>query len=175
MLLQCDNNDTKQANDDGNANYRCGLQPKTIAQVSQFQQAGEANCFDEVKPPLHTYEHASQVCGVRSFGDKLIHGVFGTERTVQLTRHGRQRAIRRLVRRPAAHIKPRRASRTRCRRARRISRRRSLCAFDLKLARSPGGSAFMSGQHVCGGEERGDAPRVKRVVFEYFEHGQYHL
>ena len=27
-----------KANDDGNANYRCGLQPKTIARASQFQQ-----------------------------------------------------------------------------------------------------------------------------------------
>ena len=80
-----------------NANYRCGLQPNT----SQSAREGSELLL---RGDPRTYEHASKVCRVSCFGDKLIHGVFGTERTVQLTRHGSQRAIRRLVRRPAAHI-----------------------------------------------------------------------
>ena len=88
---------------------------------------------------LPTYEHAGQVCGVSRFGDELIHGVFGAKRAVQLARNGRQRSIRRLVRRPATHIEPRHATMSRCRGARcRLGRRGALYAFYLELVRCPG-------------------------------------
>ena len=108
-----------------------------------------------------TYEHACEVCRVSRFGDELIHGILGTERAVQLPRNSRQRAIRRLVRRPAAHIQLRYTAGAWCRRARCLRRRRALCAFDLELARCPA-IAHYWGQHTRAfhdGKRREDGTR----------------
>ena len=54
--------------------------------------------------PTLTYEHARQICGIRRFSDKIIHGILGAERPVELARDGGKRTVCRFVRRTAAHV-----------------------------------------------------------------------
>lgn len=51
-----------------------------------------------------THEHARQIHGIRRFRDEFVHGILGAERAIELARNGGQRAVRRLVRRAAAHV-----------------------------------------------------------------------
>ena len=59
---------------------------------------------ERAETPPRTNKHACQICGIRRLGDELVHGVLGTERTIELAPDGCQRAVRRLVRRATAHV-----------------------------------------------------------------------
>jgi hypothetical protein len=87
---------------------------------------------------MPTCEHTCEICGIRRFGDKIVHGIFGAERSVELARDGGKRPVRRFVRCTTAHVQLRCTAETRCPRCRWIGYcRRILGAFDLEFARRP--------------------------------------
>jgi hypothetical protein len=85
-----------------------------------------------------TYEHTCEICGIRRFGNKIVHGIFSAERSVELARDGGKRPVRRFVRCTTAHVQLRYTAETRRPQCGWIGCcRRGLGAFDLELTRCP--------------------------------------
>jgi hypothetical protein len=86
---------------------------------------------------MPTYEHACEICGIRRFGDKIVHSILGAERSVELARDGGKRPVCRFVRCTTAHVQLRYTTETRCPRCGWIGCYQGLGALDFELTCCP--------------------------------------